>query len=69
MGRCKLRIDCARITADATAKLLELLGMFVKPVFVGGGTIYVEGRVHYDIYCNIWRILDHFNVNFNVKVD
>lgn len=65
MGRIKLKIDCAKLTADATAKLLELLSMFVTPVFVGGDTIYVEGKVHHDIYTNIWRILD----SFNVKVD
>lgn len=62
MGKCKLKIDCARLTADATAQLLDLLSMFVEPVYVGGDTIYVEARVHHDIYANIWKILDRFNV-------
>lgn len=62
MGRIKLKIDCAKLTADATAKLLDELSMFITPVFVGGDTIYVEGKVHHDIYAIIWKILDNFNV-------
>lgn len=65
MGKIHLRIDCSNLTPIAIAALLKKLSWFVEPVFVGGDTIYVEGRIHHDNYASVWKILDHFNV----KVD
>lgn len=62
MGRCKLKIDCSNLTPASINKLMGSLSMFVDPVLVGGDTIYVEARVHHDIYTSIWKILDSFNV-------
>lgn len=62
MGKCKLKIDCSQLTPAAIDKLMGSLSMFVNPVFVGGDTIYVDDKVHADIYTSIWKILDSFNV-------
>lgn len=65
MGKCKLRIDCAKLSPAAIEKLLSKLRLFVEPVLVGGDLIYVEERIHHDNYASVWKILEHFNV----KVD
>ncbi|MBO4400736.1 MAG: hypothetical protein J5809_02705 [Selenomonadaceae bacterium] len=62
MGKIHLRIDCSNLTSLAISNLIKKLSWFVEPVFVGGDTIYVEARVHHNIYASIWKILDKFNV-------
>lgn len=62
MGKIHLRIDCAKLTPMAINRLIGKLKMFVEPVFVGGDTIYVDARIHYDNYASVWKILEHFNV-------